>query len=75
MPEMVIDGSTGRVVDARETGSIADGMRTFLGSCAAADEFGAAAREHASVYRPDAVAHRLLDVYRAIAGAGVRGIA
>jgi glycosyltransferase involved in cell wall biosynthesis len=61
--EHVIDGVTGRVVDARTPGPIAEAVLALFADPAARARMGAAAREHVTRYDLDAAVRATWDIY------------
>jgi glycosyltransferase involved in cell wall biosynthesis len=64
--EMVINGYSGMLVDARSAASIAGGLRPLLLDAQLAAEFGERARSMAEVYRPETVGRQTLSVYETL---------
>jgi glycogen(starch) synthase len=67
IPDAVTDGVTGRLVPPGDPMALAAAVDQVLGDPVLAGRLGRAARERAAAYHWDALAERVLGVYRAVA--------
>lgn len=68
IPDLVLNGKTGTIVEPRDKSGLADAIDELLASPALAGQFGAAGRDHSTGFTVEAVAQRLNGTYaRAIA--------
>jgi len=68
IPDLVLDGTTGTIVEPRDKAALADAIDELLATPALAGQFGAAGRDHSTGFTVEAVARRLEGTYaRAIA--------
>jgi glycosyltransferase involved in cell wall biosynthesis len=71
LPDVVVDGETGRLVPPRDVDALARALDDVLGSPDRGAALGAAGRRRALArFAPDAAARRHLEIYRDAAGAG-----
>ncbi len=63
IPDLVLDGRTGTVVEPRDKAALADAIDELLASPALAGQLGAAGRDHSTAFTVEAVARRLEGTY------------